>query len=31
MEHIRLPHDHGQKMEEIAANIPDAERFAALA
>lgn len=31
MEHICLPHDHGQKMEEIVANIPEPERFAILA
>ena len=31
MSHIHLPHDHGQKMEEIISNIPDSERFATLA
>ena len=31
MSHIHLPHDHGQKMEEIISNIPDAERFLTLA
>ena len=31
MSHIHLPHDHGQKMEEVLANIPDPERFQTLA
>ena len=31
MSHIQLPHDHGQKMEEMLAHVPDTERFQILA
>lgn len=31
MSHVHLPHDHGQKMEEIIASIPDADQVSTLA
>lgn len=31
MPHIQLPHDHGQKMEEMLIHAPDAESFQRLA
>ena len=31
MSHVNLPHDHGQNMEEIIANMPDAYQILTLA
>ena len=30
MSYVQLPHDHGQKMEEMLVHAPDAENFQAL-
>ena len=31
MDHMHLPHDHGQNMHQVLTQIPDAESFQALA
>ena len=31
MDNMQLPHDHGQKMEEMLAHLPEIEDFQALA